>query len=340
MSSTVEAGAGVTKLDTSRIEPACPPVDFARLPSLGTPLGPLRAPKTAPTRAPIRSRSSASLFLVERGAPTRSATSPDAPGRRDFERAGRGRQVTVMKKTSASKSTVKSTTSAATATGTLAKQAAAPPVEIGNLPSVTAPEVQTFVDAIDNFAQLLGASFVVPQPDDVRRMPKARKEAPTIVPMVADLSTRYGVTSAAYPSTVTLAKQQIVNTLSPVAERIAAVQKLVASIITVGQSGAWEGSMVTYGLLKSESRGNAVLRNALTPVREKLRPTYETEDGGKTKVRSRSKKSVTAKDATEATSAPAPSAQGTQQPAASAPAPVAQTAAAAPEVAASDTAKA
>ena len=247
-----------------------------------------------------------------------------------------------MKKTSASKSTVKSTTSAARAKGTTAKQAAAPPVEIGNLPSVTEPEVQTFVDAIDTFAQLLGASFVVPQPEEVRRMPKPRKEAPTIVPMVADLSTRYGVTSAAYPSTVTLAKQQIVNTLSPVAERIAAVQKLVGSVMTVGQSGAWEGSMVTYGLLKSEARGNAVLRNALAPVRAKLRPTYQTEDGGKTKVRSRSKNSVTAKEAVasakEAVSAPAPSPEATQETATSAPAPVVPAAPVA-AVAASETAK-
>jgi hypothetical protein len=263
---------------------------------------------------------------------------PGCSGAARLERIDRERQVIVMKKNNASKSAIKSpATSASTAKPTAAAPA------IGGVPSIAASDVQTFVDAIDAFAQTLGGDFVVPQPEDVKRLAKARKSAPTIVPMVADLSTRYGVTSAAYPSTVTLAKQQIVNTLSPVAERIAAVQKLVASIITVGQSGAWEGSMVTYGLLKSESRGNAVLRNALAPVREKLRPTYETEDGGKTKVRSRSKKSVTAKDATEATeatSAPAPSAQGTQQPAASAPAPVAQTAAAAPEVAASDTAKA
>ena len=247
-----------------------------------------------------------------------------------------------MKKTNASKTAIKSTTRAATTAAATAKNAA-PSVEIGNIPSVSETEVQTFVDAIDNFAQLLGASFVVPQPEEVRRMPKARKAAPTIVPMVADLSARYGVTSAAYPSTVTLAKQQIVNTLSPVAERIAAVQKLVGSIMTVGQSGAWEGSMVTYGLLKSEARGNAVLRHALAPVRAKLRPTYETEDGGKTKVRSRSKSSVTAKEAVasakEAASAPAPGAEGTLETAASAPVPVAQVTPAA-QVGASETAKA
>jgi hypothetical protein len=248
---------------------------------------------------------------------------PGCSGAARLERIDRERQVIVMKKSNASKSAIKSP---ATSSST-AKPAAAAPA-IAGIPSIAASDVQTFVDAIDAFAQTLGGDFVVPQPEDVKRLAKARKDAPTIVPMVADLSTRYGVTSAAYPSTVTLAKQQIVNTLSPVAERIAAVQKLVASIITVGQSGAWEGSMVTYGLLKSEARGNAVLRNALTPVREKLRPTYETEDGGKTKVRSRSKKSVTAKDPTASPAAstvePAPEpAAATAAPAASVgPAPV------------------
>ena len=139
---------------------------------------------------------------------------------------------------------------------------------------------------------------------------KPRKDAPTIIPMVADISTRYAIVSAAYPTSVTLAKQQLVNTLSPVAERIGAVQKLVGAVLVVAQSGAWEGSMVTYGLLKNEARGNAVLRNALAPVREKLRPTYVTEDGGKTKVRSRSK-SATEKAAAIAAAASAKGAPAT-----------------------------
>jgi hypothetical protein len=173
------------------------------------------------------------------------------------------------------------------------------------IPAISVAEIQAFVSSIDSFAQTLGADFSVPQPEDMKHMTKPRKDAPTIVPMIADLSTRYGVVSAAYPTQTTLAQQQIVNTLSPVAERIAAVQKLVGAILSVGQSGAWEGSMVTYGLLKSEARGNAVLRNALVPVRDKLRPTYQTEDGGKTKLRSRSK-GVTSAKAKEVPATPAP----------------------------------
>jgi len=238
------------------------------------------------------------LLLVERGALKRSATPPDAPEGRDFEQAGRGRQVIVMKKTN--DSNVVSTSSTSTSS--------TPASTSTELPSVTAAEVEAFVSAIDTFALLLGSGFVVPQPEEVKRLVKARKEAPTIVPMVADLSTRYALSSAAYPTSVTLAKQQIVNTLAPVAERIAAVQKLVSSVIMVGQSGAWAGSMVTYGLLKNEARGNAVLRSALVPVRDKLRPTYETEDGGTTKLRSRSKKATAAKAGATPAASPAPAA--------------------------------
>ena len=217
-------------------------------------------------------------------------------------------------------------TSTSTSTSTTASLAA-------TIPSVTSAEVDAFVQAIDTFSVLLGAEFVVPQPEEARRMIKPRRAAPTIVPMVADISKRYGVVSTAYPTSATLAKQQIVNTLSPVVERIGAVQKLVNAIISVGQSSAWEGSMVTYGLLKSEARGNAVLRNALAPVREKLRPTYETEAGTKTVMRSRAKKGAkvaTAAAAPSATSA-APSGEGTKSEApaaqASASAPVASPAA-------------
>jgi hypothetical protein len=138
----------------------------------------------------------------------------------------------------------------------------------------------------------------------MKRRVKPRKEAPSIVPMVADLSGRYAISSTSFPISAILARQQLVNELAPVAERIAAVQKLVTSVIAMGQSGAWEGAMVTYGLLKSEARGNAVLRNALAPVREKLRVTYETEAGGKTVVRSRSK-SATAKATAKASPAKA-----------------------------------
>jgi hypothetical protein len=206
------------------------------------------------------------------------------------------------------------TPSTSTATSSAAKSASSPsaavPPQIANIPSVTTAEVDALVSAIDTFANLLGANFVVPQPKEAKRMAKPRKAAPTIVPLVADLSTRYSVASTAYPTSVTLAQQALVNTLGPVAERIGAVQKLVNAVISVGQSAAWEGSMVTYGLLKSEARGNAVLGNALVPVRDKLRPTYDTADGGKTKVRSRSKsataKGATAKGAaTAATPAPA-----------------------------------
>lgn len=183
-----------------------------------------------------------------------------------------------MKKTSKTPSTVAASpaTSAAIA------------LEIASVPSVSAASVDAFVAAIDAFAHLLGSGFVVPQPDEMMRRVKPRKEAPTIVPMVADISTRYGIASTSFPTSAILARQQLVNSLAPVVERIAAVQKLVVAVIAVGQSGAWEGAMVTYGLLKNEARGNAVLRNALAPVREKLRPTYQTADGGTTKLRSRS----------------------------------------------------
>jgi hypothetical protein len=178
-----------------------------------------------------------------------------------------------------------------------------PSAALERIPSVSAAEVAAFVSAIDTFSLLLGAGFVVPQPAVLKRMVKPRKTAPTIVPMVADLSTRYSVTSTAYPMAVTLAQQQLVNTLAPLAERIGAVQKLVSTVVSTGQSVAWEGAMVTYGLLKTEARGNAVLRNALLPVRDKLRPTYETEDGGTTRLRSRAK-SVTPKKTSAATRAP------------------------------------
>jgi len=242
------------------------------------------------------------ILFVERDAPTRRVTPLDAPAGRDFERAGRGRQVIIMK-TSISKSAVTSSTATSHAAIVAASPAtAATPPEIANVPSVTTAQIDAFVEAIDQFSVLLGADFVVPQPEAAKRMAKPRKTAAAIVPMVADLSARYAVASTAYPTSATLAKQQLVNTLSPVAERIGAVQKLVTAIIAVGQSAAWQGSMVTYGLLKSEARGNAVLRNALAPVREKLRPTYVTEEGGKTKVRGRSRK-ATATKAAEASAA-------------------------------------
>jgi hypothetical protein len=84
-----------------------------------------------------------------------------------------------------------------------------------------------------------------------------------------------------------LANQQVASTLVPVIERIGAVNTLIESMVRSSQSGAWEGAMVTYGLLKNEARGNAVLRNALTPVREKMRPTFVTAEGGKTKVKAK-----------------------------------------------------
>jgi hypothetical protein len=264
-----------------------------------------------PTRVPRTSPPSSRVVPVERGAPMRESDFLGRSEGRDSARDHRARQVNVMSKTLVKKSNT-SVSSVASATPAAA-----------NVPSVSAADVAAFVSAIDAFSQALGASFTVPQPEEVKHLPRARKEASTIVPMVADLSSRYSVASTAYPTDVTLAQQQIVNTLGPVAERIGAVQKLVGSIITVGQSAAWSASMVTYGLLKSEARGNAVLRNALQPVREKLRPTYTTEDGGKTKVRSRSKKATTAKGAApEGTGGtePAAPAAGSSAPPAAAPA--------------------
>jgi hypothetical protein len=105
--------------------------------------------------------------------------------------------------------------------------------------------------------------------------------------MLVDIAARYQVESNAYPVREIVANQQVVSTLLPVIDRIGAVQKLVEANSRASQSGAWEGAMVTYALLKTESRGNALLRSALAPVREKMRLTFVTEDGTKTKLKRR-----------------------------------------------------
>ncbi len=158
---------------------------------------------------------------------------------------------------------------------------------LAHVPAIDAAAVEAFIAAIDTFAAQIAQGYEVAQPEDARRMAQPRKEAPTIVPMVADISTRYGVASKSFPVSTMLANQQVASTLVPVIERIGAVNKLIESMVRSSQSGAWEGAMVTYGLLKNEARGNAVLRNALTPVREKMRPTFVTAEGGKTKVKAK-----------------------------------------------------
>ncbi len=166
---------------------------------------------------------------------------------------------------------------------------------IAAVPSVGPDVVQAFLASIDSFAEVLGEGVTLPQPDAMRRMLKARTSAPTLVPMLADLSVRYDIVSHAFPTAAILARQELVKTLLPIIERISAVQKLVNDVSFIAQSEAWEGAMVTYGLLKSEGRGNAVLRKALLPVREEMRIKYTTAEGTKTVKRARAAKDAGAR---------------------------------------------
>jgi hypothetical protein len=161
---------------------------------------------------------------------------------------------------------------------------------VATVPSIDESAVSALVDALDAFAQLLGEGVKLPKAEEMKRFPKARKAATTIVSSVTDLTARYRIESKSYPVPVILAQQDLVKKLAPVAERISATMKLVEDVSLMAQSAAWQGTMVNYGLLKNEARGNPVLRKALAPVRDEMRVKYVTPEGTKTVKRSRSKK--------------------------------------------------
>jgi hypothetical protein len=197
---------------------------------------------------------------------------------------------------------------------------------LATVPSIASSDIDALVTAVDTFAILLRASASDTTETDMRHLLRPRGNPVEVVPKVADLSRRYMVASLSYPVDVMVAQQDLVVVLAPVIERVGAMLKLVENTSFIAQSAAWSAAMVNYGLLKSEARGNALLRNALGPVKEQMRVTYKTPEGSNTVKRGRAapkpQKSGAPSDAAAPAAEPAAAAPATEptEPAPAAPA--------------------
>ena len=162
---------------------------------------------------------------------------------------------------------------------------AAPAVTVA--PLVSAADIQALVGAVDTFALVLALGYEPLSAEALKRLPHPQHESDKFVASIADLAQRYKVDSPSNPVQQMLANQKTAQTLLPVAERLLALGKLVQDATRFTRCASYTSATVLYAQLKAEGRTNPIVRGALAPLRESLRPTFVTPEGTKTHKASR-----------------------------------------------------
>jgi hypothetical protein len=103
---------------------------------------------------------------------------------------------------------------------------------------------------------------------DRKRSPKLRKGGETVIPTVAALSDRFGLTVADHPTTTMVQSAKKAQSLIPLYKQLVLATKQVADQMFSANSESWGSATVHYTMLKRLAKTNGDLETALAPVEQ------------------------------------------------------------------------
>jgi hypothetical protein len=145
-------------------------------------------------------------------------------------------------------------------------------------------ELQSFIEKV---------TALVGQPPaltaaDIKRSAKLRKGGETVIPTVAALSDRFGLSIPSHPTSDMVAKMTKAQSLIPLHRGLVAATKQVGDAIFQAQSQSWGSATVHYSTLRRLARSDGDVAKTLAPVTQffaaKSPTVVEAEDakrGGK-----------------------------------------------------------
>jgi hypothetical protein len=123
---------------------------------------------------------------------------------------------------------------------------------------------------------------------DIKRSAKLRKGGETVIPTVAALSDKFGLSIPSHPTSDMVAKVNLATSLIPLHRGLVAVTKQVSDAMFKAQSESWGSATVHYGTLRRLAKSDGDVAKTLAPVTQffahKTPAVVEAEDakrGGK-----------------------------------------------------------
>jgi hypothetical protein len=116
---------------------------------------------------------------------------------------------------------------------------------------------------------------------DRKRSTKLRKGGETVIPTVATLSDRYGLSIASHPTKTMVESAKKAQSLIPLYKQLVQATKQVADQMFSANSESWGAATVHYSMLKRLAKTNGDLETELAPVErffKKRSPTVVAEE--------------------------------------------------------------
>jgi hypothetical protein len=151
---------------------------------------------------------------------------------------------------------------------------------------LSAADVQTCLDQLDAIGQMLAPYVSTLTKEQRRATPKARKDLDRVVPLLARLGQRFGLSSPQLDTAEMERQLAIANLALPLLARVSSLRDMLADTVLASHAAAYETAGTLYGLLTRLGRRNPALVAELAVVRSaftnKRRATADTSSDAST----------------------------------------------------------
>jgi hypothetical protein len=155
-----------------------------------------------------------------------------------------------------------------------AQPVASPPQEAPGAPSAApvkpdlASRVAQAIALVEQAMKVLALESTALSAKDVQSSLKLRKGGETFVPLLAELSHRFGLEVPARPTSDMVVALGVVNALEPLRQSLEASLKVVGDALFVERSETWSTAITLYSLLKKASEREPMLATGLAPAKK------------------------------------------------------------------------
>jgi hypothetical protein len=168
------------------------------------------------------------------------------------------------------------------------------------------PLIEKACAALDGLSQELAGRMVALSPSDRQHLPRIRKGWEGLVPKLADLAERYGVTIPGVSIDAMVSAAQNAQGLAPLAGRVAKLNQSLADTTLLAQGTTWKGATALYTVLSRAVLIHPELGAEMAPMRAFFALGSRGESvGGKSDAADAKSSAATGAPASTATTEPA-----------------------------------
>jgi hypothetical protein len=138
-------------------------------------------------------------------------------------------------------------------------------------PALTAADIEACLEQIDAIGQKLAPYVSSLTPNQRRSTLKARKEVDRVVPLLARLGKRFGLSTTQIDTAEMEQQLAVANLALPLLARVTSLRDMLADTVLASHGNAWETASTLYGILSRLARRNPALSAELAVVQSAFR---------------------------------------------------------------------